>query len=75
MCFIFQATSVLASAFIIPQHIIEDTVDTGSAGPVLYTNGLQDFATIFFYTLITIVVHAIIQDYVLDVSHCYIILS
>ena len=63
-----QATSAVASWFIIPQHVIEDSSAEAKQGaPMFYTNGIQDLATIFFYTLITIVVHAIAQDYLLDV--------
>lgn len=36
--------------------------------PTTYTNGPKDFCTIFFYSLAWIVVHAIIQEYVWDVS-------
>lgn len=30
--------------------------------------GLKDVATVFFYMLVAIIMHAIIQEYVLDVS-------
>ena len=33
-----------------------------------YTNGPKDFCTIFFYSMAWIVVHAIIQEYIWDVS-------
>ena len=36
--------------------------------PTTYTNGPKDFCTMFFYSLAWIVVHAIIQEYVWDVS-------
>lgn len=36
--------------------------------PTKYTNGPKDFCTIFFYSMAWIVVHAIIQEYVWDVS-------
>lgn len=36
--------------------------------PTTYTNGPKDFCTIFFYSLAWIVVHAIVQEYVWDVS-------
>jgi len=60
-----QATSPLATIFIIPQHIVNNT-GTGPENPVLYTNGKQDIPLIFFYTLIVVVIHAILQEYVLD---------
>lgn len=36
--------------------------------PGLYTYGAKDAFNIFFYLLICIVIHAVIQEYVLDVS-------
>lgn len=33
-----------------------------------YTSGLKDLCAVFFYTLIAVVVHAVIQEYILDVS-------
>ncbi|KAK8379168.1 hypothetical protein O3P69_019783 [Scylla paramamosain] len=63
----FQATAPLASVFIAVQHNATDpemltTPDT----PMTYTYGSKDTAAIFFYCLISIVMHAIIQEYILD---------
>ena len=33
-----------------------------------YTSGLKDLCAVFFYTLIAVVVHAVIQEYLLDVG-------
>lgn len=33
-----------------------------------FHHGLKDLATVFFYMLVAIIMHAIIQEYVLDVS-------
>ncbi|CAG9831609.1 unnamed protein product [Diabrotica balteata] len=56
-----QATSPIASIFITLQHNVTE------AGEVpLYSPGVKDWACIFFYTLICIVIHAIIQEYILD---------
>ena len=33
-----------------------------------FHHGIKDLATIFFYMLVAIILHAIIQEYVLDVS-------
>ena len=60
----FQATSPLASVFIALQHNVTDP----SQYPTLYSPGMKDWAGIFFYSLICIVVHAIIQEYFLDVT-------
>ncbi|KAK5640168.1 hypothetical protein RI129_010979 [Pyrocoelia pectoralis] len=56
-----QATSPIASIFIALQHNV-----TESGEIPLYLSGTKDWAAIFFYSLICIVVHAIIQEYVLD---------
>ncbi|XP_019875204.1 translocating chain-associated membrane protein 1 [Aethina tumida] len=57
----FQVTSPLASVFITLQHNVTE------AGEIpLYSPGIRDWASIFFYSLICIVIHAIIQEYGLD---------
>lgn len=38
---------------------------------VMYTYGVKDLALLFFYFLICIVMHAVIQEYFLDVSDRY----
>lgn len=60
-----QATTALATVFVIPQYIVDGTGDS-PANPALYTNGIKDLAAVFFYTLIVIVIHAIAQDYLID---------
>ncbi|KAK4291523.1 hypothetical protein Pmani_035652 [Petrolisthes manimaculis] len=60
----FQATAPLASVFIAVQH--NATELELAEGPMTYTYGSRDAATVFFYCLISIVMHAIIQEYVLD---------
>lgn len=67
MGLMFQVSAPLASVFIILQHNITPAEDAvGPDSIIQYTNGLLDLASVFFYGLIAIVVHAIIQDYVLD---------
>ncbi|KAF5272926.1 hypothetical protein FQR65_LT04855 [Abscondita terminalis] len=56
-----QATSPIASIFIALQHNV-----TESGERPMYLSGAKDWAAIFFYSLICIVAHAIIQEYVLD---------
>lgn len=34
----------------------------------LYQYGPKDVATVFFYLLIAVILHALIQEYILDVS-------
>lgn len=36
--------------------------------PVKFTTGWKDACAVFFYFLITIVMHAVVQEYILDVS-------
>ncbi|KAK8741514.1 hypothetical protein OTU49_002254 [Cherax quadricarinatus] len=60
----FQATAPLASVFIAVQHNASN-METSEA-PMTYTYGSRDTAAVFFYCLISIVMHAIIQEYVLD---------
>lgn len=36
----------------------------------LYQYGPKDVATVFFYLLIAVILHALIQEYILDVSVC-----
>lgn len=59
-----KATSPIASIFIALQHnttFIETAEDV-----LLYAPGIKDWAAVFFYSLIVVVVHAIFQEYLLD---------
>jgi len=58
---LIQATTPIASIFIVLQHNVTDVGEIP-----MYTSGLKDWAAIFFYSLICIVIHAIIQEYILD---------
>jgi len=60
-----QATSPLAYMFIALHHNVSLEQTTPDM-PYLYTYGLKDLCVVFFYFLICIVMHAIIQEYVLD---------
>lgn len=62
----FQVTAPLASVFIAPKYNLSD-YETAKA-PMLYTYGLKDAAMVFFYSMAAIIFHAIVQEYVLDVS-------
>lgn len=68
-----QMTSPLASIFIALHHNTTklDTMrGPAHASPfddeILYTVGWKDCCAIFFYTLIGIVMHALVQEYILD---------
>jgi len=57
-----QATAPIASIFISLQH----NVTEATADVQLYQPGGKDWAAVFFYSLICIVIHAVLQEYVLD---------
>lgn len=62
-----QATSTLASIFIVMGHNVTDPTDAATRNePFLYESGWRDGPAVFFYTLICIIMHAILQEYVLD---------
>lgn len=61
---LFQATSPIASIFIALQHNVTEPSPEG----IFYSPGINDWANIFFYSLICIIIHAVIQEYILDVS-------
>jgi translocating chain-associated membrane protein 1 len=63
----FQITGPLASVFITPKYNITDP-EIARSTPMLYTYGLQDIGLVFFYSLASIVFHAVVQEYALDVS-------
>lgn len=65
----FQITSPFASMFMAVSHNLTLEHRDGSPStpmPVMYTYGIKDLCVIFFYFLICIVMHAIVQEYVLD---------
>lgn len=64
-----QVTSPFAYMFIAVQHNVSPETEGDSAAVDLitrYTYGGKDACAVFFYFLICIVMHAIIQEYVLD---------
>lgn len=64
-----QPTQSVASTFIALRHNVSgaDPSQENPAGEqYLYTSGWKDACAVFFYTLICIIMHAILQEYVLD---------
>lgn len=62
-----QVTSPLAYMFIAVHHnVSSEQAQQGIPDVTRYTYGYKDLCAIFFYFLISIVMHAIIQEYVLD---------
>ncbi|KAL3892312.1 hypothetical protein ACJMK2_004528 [Sinanodonta woodiana] len=63
----FQATSPVAALFVSMQHNVTLNDTTNAAVDwTYYTYGLKDMFNVFFYSLICIVLHAVVQEYVLD---------
>lgn len=63
----FQLTSPVSSLFVALQYA--QAAEQNQNVLQTYGTGLKDLFAIFFYFLICIIFHAIIQEYVLDVSH------
>lgn len=65
----FQVSSPLASVFIVMHHNVTAPVEVQPGvlqDLTFYTAGLKDIPAVFFYLLISVVMHAIIQEYLLD---------
>ncbi|XP_053671971.1 translocating chain-associated membrane protein 1 [Anopheles nili] len=64
-----QPTQSLASTFVALRHNVSGA-DPSQENPMgvqyLYTAGWKDVCAVFFYTLICIIMHAILQEYILD---------
>ncbi|KZC05102.1 PREDICTED: translocating chain-associated membrane protein 1 [Dufourea novaeangliae] len=60
-----QATSPWAYTFIALHHNVSSDIEDPMV-PVKYTTGWKDSCAVFFYFLITIVMHAVFQEYVFD---------
>ncbi|XP_004529334.1 translocating chain-associated membrane protein 1-like 1 [Ceratitis capitata] len=64
-----ESTSPFASAFISLHHNVsgeEPSRENPLGKPFSYVAGIKDYCAIFFYTLTCIIMHAIIQEYILD---------
>ncbi|KAH0617647.1 hypothetical protein JD844_016098, partial [Phrynosoma platyrhinos] len=66
---LFQVTAKAAVVFVTLQYNVTIPA-TETQSPMetitLYHYGIKDLATVFFYMLVAIIIHAIIQEYVLD---------
>jgi translocating chain-associated membrane protein 1 len=64
-----QATSSYASVFVALHHSItgaDPTHENPRGIPYTYESGWCDWCAVFFYTLICIIMHAVLQEYVID---------
>ncbi|XP_076147042.1 translocating chain-associated membrane protein 1 [Alosa pseudoharengus] len=64
----FEVTSKFAVLFITVQYNVTISSNEGPEETSVnyFQHGLKDLATVFFYMLVAIIMHAIIQEYVLD---------
>ncbi|XP_072120783.1 translocating chain-associated membrane protein 2 isoform X1 [Mobula birostris] len=60
----FEVTAKTAFMFISPQHNVSTSTADGDV--VYYVYGTSDCVTISFYIFITIILHAVVQEYALD---------
>ncbi|XP_005991102.1 translocating chain-associated membrane protein 2 [Latimeria chalumnae] len=60
----FEVTAKTAFLFILPQYNVSMPTPDGEIA--FYRYGLRDCLTILFYLFITIVLHAVVQEYILD---------
>ncbi|KAM6220973.1 translocating chain-associated membrane protein 1-like 1 [Rhynchocyon petersi] len=64
----FEATAEVSIVFITLQHsvTVPAAKEQATESRSLYNYGVKDLATVFFYMLVAIIIHATIQEYVLD---------
>ncbi|XP_007464920.1 PREDICTED: translocating chain-associated membrane protein 1-like 1-like [Lipotes vexillifer] len=66
----FEGTAEVSIVFITLQHGVtfpaEEAEERATAPKFLYHYGAKDLPTVFFYMLVAIIIHATIQEYVLD---------
>ncbi|KAM5255656.1 translocating chain-associated membrane protein 1-like 1 [Ctenodactylus gundi] len=64
----FEGTAEVSIVFLTLQHsaVVPAGGDPAPGSKTLYYYGVKDLATVFFYMLVAIIVHATIQEYVLD---------
>lgn len=65
--FFHQVTSPWAYTFIALNHNVTNTTEDSTVA-IKYTTGWKDACAVFFYFLITIIMHAVFQEYIFDVS-------
>jgi len=64
-----ESTAPLATAFISLHHNVtgeDPSREIPNGKPFTYIAGIKDYCAIFFYTLTCIIIHAIIQEFLLD---------
>ncbi|KAI6223579.1 TLC domain-containing protein [Aphelenchoides fujianensis] len=64
--FMFQATLPFSQLLVVPQYNQSVQQNNESVGPVVYRAGVRDIGALFFYTIVWITVHCIIQEFIID---------
>lgn len=62
----FEVTAKFAIMFITVQYNVTQSLDEKAEPVNLYLYGPKDMATVIFYLLIAVILHALIQEYILD---------
>ncbi|XP_055972876.1 translocating chain-associated membrane protein 1-like 1 [Sorex fumeus] len=64
----FEGTAEVSIVFLTLQHgvTVPAAQDRAAEARSLYCYGVKDLATVFFYMLVAVILHAAFQDYVLD---------
>ncbi|XP_061545334.1 translocating chain-associated membrane protein 1-like 1-like isoform X1 [Phycodurus eques] len=62
----FEVTAKFSIMFITVQYNVTQVLDEKNDLVNLYQYGPKDVATVFFYLLIVVILHALIQEYILD---------
>uniref|UniRef100_A0AAY5KVG4 TLC domain-containing protein n=1 Tax=Esox lucius TaxID=8010 RepID=A0AAY5KVG4_ESOLU len=62
----FEVTAKFAIMFITVQYNVTQNLEEAIEPVNLYQYGPKDIATVFFYLLIAVILHALIQEYILD---------
>ncbi|KAM8830844.1 translocating chain-associated membrane protein 1-like 1 [Synchiropus picturatus] len=62
----FEVTAKFAIMFITVQYNVTQVLDERHDPANFYQYGPKDVATVFFYLLIAVILHALIQEYILD---------
>ncbi|KAF4022346.1 hypothetical protein G4228_014290 [Cervus hanglu yarkandensis] len=67
----FEITAKVSIIFVTLQYnvTLPATEEQATESAFLYYYGIKDLATVFFYMLVAIIIHAIIQEYVLDENY------
>ncbi|KAI6215950.1 TLC domain-containing protein [Aphelenchoides besseyi] len=64
--FMFQVTLPFSQLLVVPQYNTTFQQTNDSAPQVLYRSGVRDLGALFFYTIVWITVHCIVQEFIID---------